>query len=231
MHLCDRSRAMGSGMFAAMALLCLGGPTRAGPDCRHPRARLDRTICATPALKDQDAALDKALAEALGRNPGRAAETQAGQRTWLADRDAACATPNRDALERCLGAQYRFRLQVLAAIPAGAAPAAAPPAGADATATQDSDSLDSGAYMAEAVMLRLNPDASFDLREIGGSRQAGGRYAYKAGVLTFSDGQGDIGKTQFPIQCRLLRTAAGFAVLLGQSNCHPFDGLSFRKAD
>ena len=204
-------------------------------DCRHPKAKLDRVICSKPSLRDQDAALDRALAEARTRNPGQASQTEASQRTWLADRDAACVTSNRTALERCLDAQYRFRLQVLAAVPAAADPVAAPKPPAQTPAPSAlgtrADALDPGAYLSEAVMLRLGPDGRFELRELGGGRQASGRYAYADTVLTFTDGQGDTGRTVFPLQCRVLRIAAGFAVLLGQSNCHPFDGLSFRKAD
>ena len=117
-------------------------------------------------------------------------------------------------------------LETLEPPPAAASPSdalLAPPGSSDGT-------IGPGAYLSDSVIFRLNEDGSFDMRSLGGGRQARGHYTTTPGTLTLLDGTGDVGKTRFPLTCQVLRTAVGFAVLLGQPQCRQFDGISFRLA-
>lgn len=238
----------------AVTVLASMASGAAALDCKRAHSRIERTICTVPGLRQQDAAMDKAYGEALKRAGAKAGGLRAAQQGWLSDREAACATSDRKVLERCLGAQYRFRLQMLGSVapaasaappnpappPAAAAapppsrvaaPTAAPRAPKAAPLQPAAAGLHPGTYLSDAVEFVLGADGSFSLRELGGSRRAAGHYRYADGTLTLSDATGDVGRTVFPLQCRVLQTANGFAVTLGQSQCRPFDGLSFRMAD
>ena len=117
-------------------------------------------------------------------------------------------------------------LETLTPAPDAAGPAVTVlPAPADAGPT-----IRPGAYLSDSVILRLNPDGVFDMRSLTGGRQASGHYAIAPGTLTLLDATGDVGRTPFPLTCRVLPTALGFAVLLGQPQCRQFDGISFRLA-
>ena len=86
-------------------------------------------------------------------------------------------------------------------------------------------------YLSDSVELLLQPDGTFMLSELGGSRRASGRYTSGAGFLTFTSGQGDVGQTRFPLTCRVSGTFNGFAVTRDQPKCRPFDGLAFWTAN
>ena len=226
--------------------------------CTNSRTRIEKAICASASLRQQDRNLEKAYADALARAPAKSRELRSSQISWLADRDAGCATPDRNALYRCLEAQYRLRTEALAimapvalapptrgtpasaaaraapaptATPKALAPAAQAPAAApQRSAAPANDIVKSASYVSDAVLLRLDPDGRFEMKELSGSRKASGHYVYNAGVLTLLDASGDVGRTKFPLHCQVQRTVSGFAVSLGQSTCRPFDGIAFRLA-
>jgi uncharacterized protein len=88
----------------------------AGIDCRAARSKIDRAICASPALLAQDKILatrTEAVAAAVQQGDATNAVPFAAQaKAWLATRNAACA----DGDKPCLLAQYRARnlyLQIL----------------------------------------------------------------------------------------------------------------------
>jgi hypothetical protein len=89
----------------------------------------------------------------------------------------------------------------------------------------------SGIYLSTSVVLSLHPDGTFRVEELGGSRVAQGRYAAGASLLTFTAGHGDVGRTRFPLKCRVVGVFEGFRVGSGQPACRAFDGLSFRRAN
>lgn len=217
-------------------------------ECKKSRTRIDKAICMSVNLRQQDRNLETAYADALARAPTKSRELRSSQTQWLADRDAGCATPDRNALSRCLEAQYRLRMQALA-IMAPTAKAPVPPAPAPAAAAKPAaaapqgpapepqrpappadDTVRPASYVSDAVLLRLGPDGRFEMKELSGSRQASGHYVYDAGVLTLIDATGDVGTTRFPLHCQVQRTVSGFAVSLGQSTCRPLDGIAFRLA-
>ena len=238
--------AVGIGVLAASA------PAQA-LDCHRAKARIEKTICASPGLRQQDSTLDKAYADALARLPARGQELRKSQAQWLADREAGCATPDRKVLARCLEAQDRTRLEalnlMLALAPAGArlvspaspgpgsarvaASVAAPPAPASATLPKpglaDTDgTVRATSYVSDAVMLTFSADGTFEMKQLAGSKHAAGHFAYADGVLTLLDGTGDVGRTRFPLRCQVQKAVNGFAVSLGQTACRPLDGIAFR---
>ncbi len=87
-----------------------------------------------------------------------------------------------------------------------------------------------GIYLSASVALSLEAGGAFLVQELGGTRRASGRYAIGAGTLVFKSGEGDVGKTRFPLTCRLVGIFDGFAVAPAQPDCRPFNGLSFRTA-
>ena len=45
-----------------------------------------------------------------------------------------------------------------------------------------------------SVALSLQPDGTYRVQELGGTRRAAGRYAIGPDMLTFAAGQGDVGR-------------------------------------
>ncbi len=88
-----------------------------------------------------------------------------------------------------------------------------------------------GIYLSASVALSLQPDGAFLVQELGGARQAVGRYESRAGAITFVNGDGDVGRTRFPFTCRVASVFGGFAVDPAQPGCRTFAGLTFRSAD
>jgi hypothetical protein len=88
-----------------------------------------------------------------------------------------------------------------------------------------------GIYLSDSVAVSLQPDGAYRVEELGGSRIARGRYAAGADLLTFVAGQGDVGRTRFPLKCRVAGMYGGFRVGAGQPACRAFEGLSFRRAN
>ena len=88
-----------------------------------------------------------------------------------------------------------------------------------------------GIYLSASVALSLQPDGAFLVQELGGARQAVGRYESRAGAITFLNGDGDVGRTRFPFTCRVAGVFGGFAVDPAQPGCRTFAGLTFRSAD
>ncbi|MFB0493656.1 hypothetical protein ABIE45_006312 [Methylobacterium sp. OAE515] len=88
-----------------------------------------------------------------------------------------------------------------------------------------------GIYLSASVALTLRPDEGFRIQELGGSRIAEGRYALGAGSITFTSARGDVGRTRFPLVCRVSGIFGGFQVNSGQPACRAFEGLSFRRAN
>ncbi len=235
----------GLGFVTAMGIgvLMASAPARA-LDCHRAKARIDKAICASPSLRQQDSALDKTYADALVRLPAQGQALRKSQAQWLADREAGCATPDRKALARCVEAQDRTRLEalnlMLALAPAAAKPA--PPASPTpaavkmpASATLPKPGLAEAdgtiretSYVSDAVMLTFAPDGTFEMKQLAGSKHAAGHFTYADGVLTLLDGTGDVGRTRFPLRCQVQKAVNGFAVSLGQTACRPLDGIAFR---
>jgi hypothetical protein len=88
-----------------------------------------------------------------------------------------------------------------------------------------------GVYLSASVALSLRPGGVFLVQELGGARQAGGQYSATPGAITFSSGEGDVGKTRFPFTCRIVSAFDGFTVEPGQPGCKPFAGLAFRTVE
>jgi uncharacterized protein YecT (DUF1311 family) len=124
-------------------------------DCTKARSPVERAICASPALREQDAALAAVYSKILTQAAARAPDITREQRQWLADRTRSCAptpaptpppapaTPNTRpapaapapandpanapaASIPCLEAMYRARLAALTAESARLAAAALP---------------------------------------------------------------------------------------------------------
>ncbi|HEX4766805.1 MAG TPA: lysozyme inhibitor LprI family protein [Lichenihabitans sp.] len=227
------------GVAAVMGIGVLAATTPAQAlDCHSAKARIERTICASPSLRQQDSTLDKTYADALARLPARVQELRKSQAQWLADREAGCATPDRKALARCIEAQDRTRLEaltlMLALAPAGVAPApraspAPPGAVLPKPGIADTDgTIRATSYVSDAVMLTFAADGTFEMKQLAGSKHAAGHFAYADGVLTLLDGTGDVGRTRFPLRCQVQKAVNGFAVSLGQTACRPLDGIAFR---
>ena len=60
-------------------------------DCARARSPVERAICASPTLREQDAALAKVYATLLTQAASRAADFTREQRQWLAERARDCA--------------------------------------------------------------------------------------------------------------------------------------------
>ncbi|HEX8663827.1 MAG TPA: lysozyme inhibitor LprI family protein, partial [Beijerinckiaceae bacterium] len=60
-------------------------------DCAQARTAVEKTICASPALRDMDAVLARSYQAVLALDPARAADATRVQRQWLAERDRTCA--------------------------------------------------------------------------------------------------------------------------------------------
>lgn len=115
-----------------LTVLLFGPSAALALDCSKATTAIEKAICGSPALTEQDAALGKAYADALARDKAGAAALKTAQRTWLARRDKACgdAKASQPKLVACLTGLYRSRLLAL-----GAAPAATPGTGAPAPGT------------------------------------------------------------------------------------------------
>lgn len=110
-----RARRPTAAFLAVLAALLLAAPVPAparGMDCAKAAAPAERMVCADPALRQADAALADAFAQALDQASDKAG-LRAAQRQWLATRDA-CLDP------ACLAAAYAARTAALAGIAAAA---------------------------------------------------------------------------------------------------------------
>ena len=113
-------------LFGAIIVVVSGCGTAAaqGIDCSKARAPLDRAICGSTALLDQDRAMASAFASALARAPDDAATLRATQIQWLRDRNTACGKEaSQPAMQACLGRAYAARLGVLEASASSTPPA------------------------------------------------------------------------------------------------------------
>ncbi len=107
----------------------------------------------------------------------------------------------------------------------------APPSQASTSSRISAPRIAPGIYLSASVALSLQPDGTFLLQELGGTRRATGRYTASPSMLVFASGRGDVGRTRFPLKCRVADAFGGFRVVPGQSGCKPFEGLSFRTAN
>lgn len=101
--------------FVVLAVLVALGPgavLAAGIDCAKASTPVEKTLCADPQLRKADAAVAEAFADAL-RVAADPAAVRAGQREWLASRNACADAP-------CLAAALDARRKALAAVAAGA---------------------------------------------------------------------------------------------------------------
>lgn len=109
--LCPGRQLMGLSHLAAILWMVLavvpGLAQAAGIDCAKAKTAVEKTICADPKLREADAAVAEAFAEALAASPDAAA-VRADQRAWLSVRNA-CP----DAV--CLGQRLAERRAALAA--------------------------------------------------------------------------------------------------------------------
>ena len=190
----------------------------AAVDCAEPKGRIKKEICASPDLRVAVEAFETAFADALKRAPDQANALRKTERTWGTQLEQGCVMPNQEAFSRCIMAQYKIRAQELSLLVPKAAP------------SSDEPVITPGAYISDEVIFRLSRGGEFEMTDLSRSHQANGHYAASGGVLTLLDGTGDVGTTTFPLQCRVLKTAAGFAVKLGQPQCRQLEGISFRNA-
>jgi len=95
------------------ALLSLPAAHAAAFDCKAAATPTERAICADPALRDLDAELGSAYAQALHATADGSAALRQQQRDWLRTRDACGADAG------CLATQYRQRLARFARPDAG----------------------------------------------------------------------------------------------------------------
>ena len=216
--LANRTKALRLRFLLSLGLLVAGGPAIATNTCKSAHGRLEKAICASPTLRAEVEAFEAAFASALVRAPDQIDALRATEKTWRDERDKGCVMPNPDAFERCIVAQYKIRTQELALL----VPMTVP--------SQNDTAIKPGAYVSDAVILQLDPNGEFEMKDFGGGRQANGHYAVAAGMLTLLDGTGDVGATKFPLKCRVLQTIDGFAVKLGQPECRQLDGIAFRFA-
>jgi hypothetical protein len=86
------------------------------------------------------------------------------------------------------------------------------------------------AFTAGPISVQLNPDNTFFMNEVEGSRRVEGRYTYQDGIVTFSDPKGDIGPAQFPMRCRLQGAASEFRLAEAEGSCTRFKDLTFKPA-
>ena len=86
------------------------------------------------------------------------------------------------------------------------------------------------AYRAGDVILRLGEDGVFSMDEVGGSRRIEGRYTVQDGVLTLSQGRGDVGNTKFPVRCRIQHAGDSFTLTGIERACAVLHGVTFRPA-
>lgn len=125
-------------------VLLLGGAILAGAgpalalDCARAQAPVEKLICASPGLQQQDNALGalygRLIAAVRQRDPADAVGLRDAQRRWIASRDSECLRPGaaESAAAACLAGAYARRLAELRAVEAGMA--AGPAAGAEAAA-------------------------------------------------------------------------------------------------
>lgn len=110
----------------------------------------------------------------------------------------------------------------------------APPAGSTQTAVTSAMSLNTfqgRAYSAGPISLQLNPDNTFVMNEVDGSRKVEGRYAFENGIVTFSDPKGDIGPATFPMRCRFETAGTSdFRLADNDGACTRFKDLTFKPA-
>jgi uncharacterized protein len=126
-------------------MLIAAGPAFAqGIDCAKPRGAVERGICASPRLLEQDADMARAFSRAMA-DPAAAASVRSAQIAWIRAREAACGRlADARALEACLTRFGTDRLAQLAppkAAPSPLAPVATPAPVAAATAATPADSL------------------------------------------------------------------------------------------
>ena len=114
------------GVLIGLATLCgFAMPAVAqGIDCGKARTAQEKAICGSPGLMALDHQVAVAYANAVARDPARAAQLRQGLLAWLRQRDAACGQP--DGMTDCLTRQLTDRLAALT--PQDASPAASPPA-------------------------------------------------------------------------------------------------------
>jgi uncharacterized protein len=90
-------------------------------DCAKAQITVDKTICASPRLRQLDSEMAAAYATALKRDTAQADAVRSAQRAWGGSRSACFAHRQQPDSETCLAAAYTARLAALA-------PAATPPA-------------------------------------------------------------------------------------------------------
>ena len=208
-------------VLAIVLMACVTGMPRhamAAVDCVAPKGRIKKEICASPDLRVAVDSFETDFADALKRAPEQAGALRATERTWSTQLEQGCMMPNQDAFSRCIMAQYRIRTQELLLLVPKAAPSVGEPV------------VTPGAYISDEVIFRLSRAGEFEMTDLSRSHQANGHYAANGGDLTLLDGTGDVGATNFPLRCRVSKTAAGFAVKLGQPQCRQLEGISFRNA-
>src|SRR5208282_3513749 len=83
-------------------------------DCSKAQAPVERSICASPRLRQLDTDLANAYTAALRRDPTRADAVRTAQRSWASGRAACVADKSADA-EQCLATTYAARLAALGA--------------------------------------------------------------------------------------------------------------------
>ncbi len=122
-----RRLALLSGVLAALPL---GDMAMAQIDCARATRAIDKAICASPALIEQDKALAEAYRQALRRVPGQSEQIRQAQRRWITERGRQCGAGEGAALEACLSETFAARIAVLSPTPTPQPPLAVaqPPA-------------------------------------------------------------------------------------------------------
>jgi hypothetical protein len=84
-------------------------------------------------------------------------------------------------------------------------------------------------YSTGLILLRLNTNNTFEMKEAFGNERLTGRYTYERGILILSDPQGSVGNTRFPMRCQVERLGAGaFRVAESDGTCILFRNQTFR---
>jgi hypothetical protein len=84
--------------------------------------------------------------------------------------------------------------------------------------------------MTDAISLQLNADNSFVMSKNEGNRRVEGQYAFRDGLITFSEATGDTGPVKFPLTWRFETVGDEFRLNEHIGSCARFKGLTFRPA-
>jgi regulator of replication initiation timing len=89
--------------------------------------------------------------------------------------------------------------------------------------------IEPGSYEAGQVIAEFGPDGRFQMARRDGSQVVEGRYEVDDDVVTLSDVSGDLGRTSFPMRCRLAAVDGGFRLEAVNGSCQELAGTTFTR--